>query len=84
MRRAPQAKHLSCEHLLHPVPTGEGVDMGTEEVHLVCPTCGADQCVACGCDWHKGSTCEQYQQVGAHRMVMGAWVFVAHASLFAP
>ena len=38
--------------------------MDEGQVRLVCPTCKADQCMRCGVEWHTGSTCAAFQEVG--------------------
>lgn len=52
---------------------------------LVCPSCRADQCIACGVEWHKGVTCEAYQQVrgcmlrlSCCKRPLPAWLTVGH------
>lgn len=54
---------LWVSHITHVNHTGEGVEMEEGSNRLVCPSCRADQCVACGVEWHKGVTCDAYQKV---------------------
>ena len=54
------------------LPAGEGVDLDEGQVRLICPTCRADQCLSCGVEWHKDSTCAAYQEVGGEKAVHAA------------
>jgi len=52
---------------------GEGIELnatGRDKNRLHCPTWSADKCIACGVNWHKDSTCEQYQRVREERTLL--------------